>query len=59
MVFFKGFTTGLLTGAVVGGMMGAMMDPIKDSDSKKIKKNAGSLIHSVGNIIDGIVEMRH
>lgn len=59
MICFKGFTTGLITGAVVGGVMGMVMDPIKDSESKKLKKSAGNIIHSVGNIVDGIAEMRN
>ena len=58
MIQFKGFTSGLLTGAVVGGIMGMVIDPMKDNESKKLKKNAGSIIHSVGNIVDGIADMR-
>lgn len=54
----KGFTTGLLTGAVVGGIMGMVMDPIKDRESKKMRKSAGSIIHSVGNIVDGFADMK-
>ncbi len=59
MVFSKGFTTGLITGAVVGGIVGMCADPIKDKDSKKIKKSAGSIIRSVGNMIDGISDMHN
>ena len=55
----KGFTTGLLTGAVIGGAMGILMDPMKDKDMKKIKRGAGTIIHSVGNIVDSVAEMRH
>jgi gas vesicle protein len=54
----KGFTTGLLTGAVVGGIMGMLMDPIKDKESKKLRSSAGTIVHSVGNIIDGIADMK-
>lgn len=59
MICFKGFTAGLISGAVVGGIVGMVMDPIKDHESKKLKKSAGNIIHSVGNIVDGIAEMRH
>ncbi|MGM9551677.1 MAG: hypothetical protein ACI3XA_05420 [Clostridia bacterium] len=55
----KGFTTGLFTGAVIGSVVGALMDPMKDKDSKKLKKGAGTIIHSVGNIVDSVAEMRH
>ena len=58
MISFKGFTTGLMAGAVVGGIMGAVIDPLKDKESKKIHKSAGSIMHSVGNLIDGFSDMR-
>lgn len=53
----KGFTAGLITGAVVGGICGMVMDPIKDKETKKIRKNAGNIIRSVGNIVDGFSDM--
>lgn len=59
MICFKGFTTGLITGAVVGGVMGMIIDPMKDGSSKKLKKSAGTIIHSVGNIVDSVADMRH
>lgn len=52
MIHFKNFATGLLAGAAVGGIMGMVLDPLKDKDSKKLKKNAGSLMHSAMNVID-------
>ena len=52
----KGFTTGLLTGAVIGGAIGMFMDPVKDRESRKIKKSAGDLIHSVSNVVEGLSE---
>lgn len=54
----KKFTTGLITGAIVGGIMGMVIDPIKDKESNKMRKSAGSIIHSVGNIIDGFTDMK-
>ena len=52
----KGFATGLLTGAVIGGALGMFIDPVKDKESKRIKKSAGDLIHSVGSVVEGISE---
>ena len=34
-----------------------VMDPIKDKETKKIRKNAGNIIRSVGNIVDGFSDM--
>ena len=48
----KGFTMGLMAGALMGAAMGSMVDPMK-SKSKKIRKNAGDIIHTVGDIVDG------
>lgn len=56
MFCFKWFTTGLVTGAVVGSVMGMLIDPLKDCNAKKIKKSAGNIIHSVGNIVDTMTE---
>ncbi len=56
MICFKGFTTGLITGAVVGSVMGMLIDPLKDCNAKKIKKSAGNIIHSVGDMVDGMIE---
>ena len=52
----RGFTTGLLAGAVLGGMLGMFFDPVKDKDSRQMKKSAGSFIHSVGNAVEGMRE---
>ena len=49
MAMFKGFTAGLLTGAAVGGLMGMVLDPMKDKDSKKLKKTAGEIVDSITN----------
>lgn len=54
----KRFTAGLVTGAVIGGIMGMIIDPVKDKDTKKIRHGAGSLIHTVGNIVDGLSDMK-
>ena len=51
-----GFTTGLLAGAVIGGMLGMFFDPIKDKDSRQMKKSAGSFIHSVGNAVEDMTD---
>ena len=59
MICLKGFTTGLITGAVVGSVMGMFIDPLKDCNAKKIKKSAGNIIHSVGNIVDTMTEDKH
>ncbi len=47
------FATGLVTGAVIGGIIGMAMEPMKEKECKKMKKGAGSIIHTVGNIVDG------
>lgn len=49
----KGFMMGLMTGAVMGSMMSMMMEPMKSKDTKKLRKSAGDLIHSVGDMVDG------
>lgn len=48
----------LLTGAVVGGIIGMIANPLKKRKARKIRKNAGEIVHSVGNIIDGFAQMR-
>jgi len=55
-MYAKRFTAGLLTGAVIGGIVGMMVDPISDKDHKKMRRGAGSIIHAVGNIVDGLVD---
>lgn len=59
MIFSKGFTTGLFTGAVVGGIMGACIDPLKDKDSRRIKKSAGKIAHSVENMANNFSDMHN
>lgn len=59
MIFSKGFTTGLFTGAVVGGIMGMCIDPLKDKDSKRIKRSAGKIVHSVENMADSFSNMHN
>lgn len=54
----KRFTAGLLTGAVIGGVVGMIIDPIKDKDCKKLRHGAGSILHTVGNIVDGLADMK-
>ncbi len=54
----KRFTAGLLTGAVIGGVVGMIIDPIKDKESKKLHRGAGSILHTVGNIVDGLADMK-
>lgn len=59
MIFSKGFTTGLLAGAVVGGIAGMCMDPLKDKDSKKLKKTASSIVNSMENVASGMKSMHN
>ncbi|MBR5535111.1 MAG: YtxH domain-containing protein [Clostridia bacterium] len=54
MILSKGFVTGLLTGAVAGGIMGMCIDPLKDKDSRRLRKSAGKIIHSMENMAENM-----
>lgn len=51
-----GFTVGLISGAVVGSMVTAVLDPMKDKQSKAMKKTAGKAFRTLGSVIDTIIE---
>ena len=57
MFLSKGFTTGLLTGAVVGSIMGMCIDPLKDKESRMIRRSAGKIVHSMENMADNLSDM--
>ncbi len=50
------FTIGMLTGIIIGAGVGMLMDPIKDKQSKTMKKSATKAFRTLGSIIDTIIE---
>ncbi len=50
------FTAGMVTGIIVGAVTGMMMDPIKDKQSRAMKKGASKAFRTLGSIIDTIIE---
>ena len=50
------FTVGMITGIVIGAATGILMDPIKDKQSKAMKKGASKAFRTLGSIIDTIIE---
>ncbi|MDD6308782.1 MAG: hypothetical protein PUB07_05485 [Clostridia bacterium] len=50
------FTAGMCTGVIIGALAGMVMDPIKDKQSKAMKKGAGKAFRTLGSIIDTIIE---
>ncbi len=50
------FMAGLLSGMVMGAAIGMIADPIKDKQSRAMKKGAGKAFRTLGSIIDTIIE---
>lgn len=52
------FITGLVTGAVVGAAVGMVLDPVKDKHNRVMKKGVSRTFRTLGNVIDGIIDMK-
>ena len=50
------FTAGMIAGIMIGAVTGMLMDPIKDKQSKVMKKGASKAFRTLGSIIDTIIE---
>ena len=52
------FVAGLVTGAVVGAAVGMILDPVTDKHNKAMKNGASRTFRTLGNVIDGIIDMK-
>jgi len=50
------FTAGMITGIMIGAVTGMLADPIKDKQSKAMKRGASKAFRTLGSIIDTIIE---
>ena len=50
------FAAGMITGIIVGAVTGMLADPIKDKQSKAMKRGASKAFRTLGGIIDTIIE---
>ncbi len=50
------FMAGLISGMAMGAVVGMVADPIKDKQSRAMKKGAGKAFRTLGGIIDTIIE---
>ena len=54
-MFNTDFFKGIITGAVAGAIMGMVFDPTRSShDTKCLKKKAGKVVKTAGNIIESL-----
>ncbi len=52
------FVAGLVTGAVVGAAVGMILDPVKDKHNRAMKSGASRTFRTLGNVIDGIIDVK-
>lgn len=50
------FMAGMVSGVMLGAVVGMLVDPIKDKQSRAMKKGASKAFRTLGGIIDTIIE---